>query len=248
MLNVLIGVVIAAVAFLLGMIFNAPVSREKTFDEEKFMLENAKARGFCFRMDPVISHTITDGPFIKYLNYLRAVVEALNDDELNDLVRGFWQQERQMQYLYVKIVKLLFKMNLDKMDYPYPTLQKVFDEYSNNRLEVCKAIKIYVEAEDLGLKEQYMLVLSDLKFDNDNLLRPIMSFYLLLSGYLESIKVDDDSSDDSETMDEPETQGMVIRSLTSDFASDIRIVLMDTEERSVLNNYLETWRRVYDVV
>ena len=248
MLNVLIPIVVGAIAFVLGMIFNAPTSNEKKIDEEKFILENAKVRGFCFRANPVISNEITNGSFLKYLYYLRGTAVTFDDNELQNLVRNFWQQERQMQYLYLKIVNLLFRMNLDESDYPYLTLQKCFDVYANNRLEICKAVRSYVDTEDLGLKEQYRLVLSDLKFDNDNLLRPIMSFFVSLSGYLENVKEENLSSNDSDKVDGAESRSAVIQRLMKDFASDIRVELIDADKQEVLDEYLKTWRRVYYVV
>ena len=177
MLNALVIFCVAALAFLLGMIFNAPVVDNDKKHEGKNAFENAKTKGLSFNPDPMMSDKFTNGTILKYSEYLRDTIEVHGAAMLSDLVESLQSQEQRIDFLYERIVVLLQWMNVEKNVYPYPTLQKIFDDYADNRLDACRTIRAYVDAEEMEQKKEYELTLNDIVLDNQDLMESLESFY-----------------------------------------------------------------------
>lgn len=176
MLNALV-IIVAALAFLLGMIFNAPVVNVGKNRKGKNAFENAKEIDLSFNPDPMMSDKLTNGTMLKYTDYLRDIIEVRGAVELCDLVELLQNQEQRIHFLYERIVVLLQWMNIEKNGYPHSTLQKNFDDYADNRLDICRIIRAYVDTKDMEQKMKYRLTLNNIAIDNQDLMEPLESFY-----------------------------------------------------------------------
>ena len=249
MLNVLALIGVAGVAFIIGMAFNAPIISDEKMHDDRDVLEDAELRGFTFNPDPMVSDKLTDGVLLRYLEYLRITVESRGALELRDLMKSFRHQERQMHYLYRGITELLYRMKLDRTGYPYSILQRGFEAYADKRLDICRTIRAYIDTNDAEQKKEYELVLRDLEFDNQNLLKPLENFFVSLDEYLILIRKNGGFgiTNDYNMLNEPETQSKMIQSLIKDYEADIRIMLLYKNDPTILKKYLDKWRRVYGV-
>lgn len=191
---VIITVVAFVGAFALGKAFrNAREKREFREALEKKWEEDRKGV-IKYNSNPSVeSETLPVGTTINYLGFLNTVKEYKRFASVEDALKELKDQERRVNFLFGQIVPLVRKLKMERPKFAFAVIQRCFDAYSDNRVELINIIDGLWDSTLDKNKEQYAEIIYDIARDNQVIINSLEQFYQATSNYLAKVSEDETS-------------------------------------------------------